>query len=320
MARVVVAGGAGFIGSFVCERLLERGDEVVAVDNLVTGRRANVVALEPQPAFHLLEHDVCQPVLIDGPVDLVMDLASPASPDDFVRMPIEILAVGSAGTGNLLTLAGAKGARFLLASSSEVYGDPAVHPQVESYWGNVDPIGPRSCYDEAKRFSEALVAAHARVHGLDVRVARIFNTYGPRMRHDDGRVVTSFISQALQGRPLTLFGGGSQTRSFCYVEDEVSGLLALADHDGALPGPVNLGNPHEVTMRELAEEVITVTRSSSTLVEVPLPEGRQGDPTRRQPDITRARSLLGWEPKVPLRRGLERTARALRDELAARSR
>ena len=321
MARVVVAGGAGFIGSYVCESLVNRGDHVVAIDNLVTGRPDNVAGLLGHERFALVEHDVCQPLERAGAlgprVDLVMDLASPASPDDFDRMPLEILAVGSAGTGHLLDAARADGARFFLASTSEVYGDPLVHPQHESYWGHVDPIGPRSCYDEAKRFAEALTMATARVHGIDVRIARIFNTYGPRMHAYDGRVVTNFVVQALTGRPLTLFGDGSQTRSFCYVEDEVAGLLALADLPGPLSGPVNVGNPHEVTMRELAELVVELTGSSSPITTVPIPPAREGDPVRRRPDITRARELLGWEPVTGLREGLRRTIDALRLEVAA---
>jgi dTDP-glucose 4,6-dehydratase len=321
MGRVVVAGGAGFIGSYVCEALVARGDHVVAVDNLVTGRPDNVASLLGHERFSLVEHDVCRPLERTGAlaprVDLVMDLASPASPDDFDRMPLEILAVGSAGTGHLLDLARADGARFLLASTSEVYGDPLVHPQPESYWGHVDPVGPRSCYDEAKRFAEALTMATARVHGTDVRIARIFNTYGPRMHANDGRVVTNFVVQALSGRPLTLFGDGSQTRSFCYVEDEVVGLLALADLAGPLPGPVNIGNPHEVTMRELAELVVELTGSSSPITTVPIPAGREGDPVRRRPDITRAREVLGWAPSTDLREGLQRTIDALRREVAA---
>ena len=321
MARVVVAGGAGFIGSYVCESLVNRGDQVVAIDNLVTGRPDNVAGLLGHERFALVEHDVCQPFERTGTlaprVDLVMDLASPASPDDFDRMPLEILAVGSAGTGHLLDAARADGARFFLASTSEVYGDPLVHPQHESYWGHVDPIGPRSCYDEAKRFAEALTMATARVHGTDVRIARIFNTYGPRMHAYDGRVVTNFVVQALTGRPLTLFGDGSQTRSFCYVEDEVAGLLALADLPSPPPGPVNIGNPHEVTMRELAELVVELTGSSSPITTGPIPPGREGDPVRRRPDITRARELLGWAPVTGLREGLQRTIDALRLEVAA---
>jgi dTDP-glucose 4,6-dehydratase len=318
MARVVVAGGAGFIGSGLCEALVARGDDVTAVDNLSTGRRENVAALEGHERFRLLEHDVCRPVPVEGTLDVVYDLASPASPEDFTRIPLEILAVGSAGTGQLLDLARDRGALFVLASTSEVYGDPLVHPQVETYWGNVDPVGPRSCYDEAKRFSEALTVAYARVHGLDVRIARIFNTYGPRLRLDDGRVVTNLIVQALTGQPLTVYGDGTQTRSFCYVDDEVSGLLAVADHPGPVPGPVNIGNPHEIAVADLAAEILAVTGSSSPVVRVPLPAGRAGDPARRRPDVALARELLGWEPKISLREGLALTVEALRHELATR--
>jgi dTDP-glucose 4,6-dehydratase len=316
MSRVVVAGGAGLIGSFLCEALVARGDDVVAVDNLLTGRRDNLTSLDGHPRFRLVEHDVCRPLDLDGPIDVVFDLASPASPDDFDRIPLEILAVGSIGTGNLLDLARTKAARFVLASTSEVYGDPQVHPQMESYWGNVNPIGPRSCYDEAKRFAEALTTAHARVHGLDVRIARIFNTYGPRMRADDGRVVTNLLVQALSGQPLTIYGDGSQTRTFCYVEEEVAGLIALADHPEPLPGPVNIGNPDEVTIRELAEVILSVVGSSSSVVCVPLPAGRDDDPARRRPDITRARELLGWQPTIGLRDGLTRTIESLSGQLA----
>ncbi len=320
MARVAVAGGAGFIGSFVCEALVARGDHVVAIDNLVTGRRENVSALAGHARFEFIEHDVCQLVpregMLAGPLDLVMNLASPASPDDFDRIPLEILAAGSIGTGQLLELARTTGARFLLASTSEVYGDPLEHPQHEAYWGHVDPIGPRSCYDEAKRFAEALTTAHARVHGTDVRIARIFNTYGPRMRSDDGRVVPNLVVQALAGHPLTLYGGGTQTRSLCYVDDEVAGLLALADCPGPLPGPVNLGHPDECSMADLAELVVELTGSSSAMVEVPLPPSRRGDPARRRPDISRARELLGWQPTITLRDGLARTIDALRAEIS----
>lgn len=310
MSRVVVAGGAGFIGSHLCEQLLARGDEVVAVDNLVTGRRSNIAHLEGVDGFRFVEHDVCVPFTVDGPVDAVMNLASPASPIDFRDLALEILAVGSDGTRNLLELARTHGARFFQASTSEVYGEPLVHPQPETYWGNVNPIGPRSCYDEAKRFGEALVMAYHRVHGLDVRIVRIFNTYGPRMRPDDGRVVTNFAVQALQGRPLTIYGDGKQTRSFCFVDDEVRGFLALLD--GSLTGPVNVGNPNEFTMLELAELVLELTGSTSTLDFEPLPVD---DPTQRRPDITIARDVLGWSPMIELREGLERTIAWLRNAL-----
>ena len=307
---VLVAGGAGFIGSHLCEALLARGDRVVAVDNLLTGRRANVAHLANHDGFRFVHQDVCEPFDAGEPLDAVMDLASPASPVDFRTLALEILAVGSTGTRNQLELARTHGARFLLASTSEVYGEPLVHPQPETYWGNVNPIGPRSCYDEAKRFSEALTMAYARTHGVDVRIVRIFNTYGPRMRPDDGRVVTNFLVQALTGRPLTIYGEGTQTRSFCYVDDEVRGLLALLD--GPVTGPVNVGNPVEFTMLELAQLVLEVTESSSSLAFEPLP---QDDPTQRRPDITIASEQLGWTPTVGLRDGLTRTATWLRSVL-----
>ncbi|HRE00403.1 MAG TPA: GDP-mannose 4,6-dehydratase, partial [Ilumatobacteraceae bacterium] len=263
MQRVLLAGGAGFIGSHLADALIARGDEVIAVDNFISGRPENIDHLLHHDRFLFLEQDVTDPLLIDGPLDAVMDLASPASPDDFATIPLEILAVGSTGTRNLLDLAVIKHARFLLASTSEVYGDPLVHPQPESYWGNVSSIGPRSCYDEAKRFSEALAMAYHRVHDLEIRIVRIFNTYGPRMR-PDGRVVTNFIGQALHGEPLTLYGDGTQTRSFCYVSDEVRGLLAALD--GTITGPVNIGNPAECSMRHLAELVVELTGSASEIV------------------------------------------------------
>jgi dTDP-glucose 4,6-dehydratase len=311
---VLLAGGAGFIGSHLCDRLIERGDEVVAVDNLLTGRRANVAHLLGHERFEFVQADVGQPLVgvVDGPFDLVMNLASPASPSDFSRLPLEILDVGSNGTRNLLDVAVASGARYFLASTSEVYGDPLVHPQPETYWGNVNPIGPRSCYDEAKRFAEAMTMAYHRVHGLEVRIARIFNTYGPRMRPDDGRVVTNFVVQALRGEPLTLYGDGEQTRSFCYVSDEVQGLLLVAESPAE--GPVNVGSTAEVTMRELAETVVQVTGSSSAIVCVPLPAEREGDPMQRQPDLARI-SALGWEPKVGLREGLALMIEAMASDL-----
>ena len=306
--RVLVAGGAGFIGSHVADALLARADEVVAIDNLSTGRASNVAHLANHPKFTLVEHDVTLP-LPQHPVfadrfDAVMDLASPASPHDFKTMPLEILAVGSTGTRNLLDLAVSHRATFFLASTSEVYGDPLVHPQPETYWGNVSSIGPRSCYDEAKRFSEALTMAYHRVHDVDVRIVRIFNTYGERMRPGDGRVVNTFIEQALRGEPITLHGDGLQTRSFCHVEDEVRGIIALLDSD--VSEPVNIGNPNEFTMEKLAELVLAITGSSSKIVRVPLPDEREGDPHRRCPDITLARDLLGWEPRISLNEGLPR--------------
>jgi nucleoside-diphosphate-sugar epimerase len=303
----VVAGGAGFIGSHLCERLLERGDEVVAVDNFLTGARSNLVTMLGGERFSFVEHDVCEPLEVDGAVDDVLHLASPASPKDFATLPLEILAVGSDGTRNLLELARAKGARFLVTSTSEVYGEPLEHPQVESYRGNVSTTGPRSCYDEAKRFSEALTMAYHRTVGVDVAIARVFNTYGPRLKPGDGRVVSNFLVQAMSGAPITVYGDGQQTRSFCYVADEVDGLMALLD--STLTGPVNIGNPNEFTVGELAELVVELTRSSSRIVHEPLPVD---DPTRRRPDITLARDKLGWEPRTDLRAGLTRTAEWLR--------
>ena len=302
--RAVVTGGAGFLGSHLCRALLARGDAVVAVDNLVTGSLDNVAELTPHPGFTFVHSDVSDFLHVPGAVDAVLHFASPASPVDFDRIPIQILKVGSRGTQNTLGLAKDKGARYLLASTSEVYGDPLVHPQPETYWGNVNPIGPRGVYDEAKRFAEAMTMAYHRHHGVDVRIVRIFNTYGPHMRPDDGRVVSNFIVQALAGKPLTVHGDGSQTRSFCYVDDEVRGLLALLDSDHV--GPVNVGNPYEFTVLELADKVLAVTGSSSELRFDPRPVD---DPTQRQPDITLARRLLGWEPEVVLEDGLARTAR-----------
>ncbi len=301
--RVVVAGGAGFIASHLCDQLLARGDEVIAVDNFLTGSRGNISHLFSHERFSFIDQDVCQRFEIDGAVDAVMHLASPASPKDFATIPLEILDVGSTGTRNLLELSRAKNARFLVTSTSEVYGDPLVHPQVESYWGNVNSIGPRSCYDEAKRFTEALTMAYHRSLGVDVRIVRVFNTYGPRMKPGDGRVVSNFLVQAITGAPITIYGAGSQTRSFCYVDDEVAGILALLD--GPITGPVNIGNPGEFTVLELAELVIELTGSSSRIIHEPLPVD---DPTRRRPDITLAREKLGWEPRVALRDGLLRTA------------
>ena len=311
MPRVVVTGGAGFLGSHLCDALLARGDEVVALDNLVTGDVSNIEHLFTRPGFSFVQHDVSTFIWVPGPVDAVLHFASPASPVDYLEMPIQTLKVGSLGTHNSLGLAKAKGARFLLASTSEVYGDPKVHPQPESYWGHVNPIGPRGVYDEAKRFAEAMTMAYHRYHGLDVRLLRIFNTYGERMRAQDGRVVSNFLVQALQGKPLTLYGDGTQSRSFCYVADEVRGILALLDGDEV--GPVNIGNPNEFTVRELAELVIEVTGSASDIVYEPLPVD---DPTQRQPDITLARTALGWEPQIQLREGLERTAAWFRQSLA----
>jgi dTDP-glucose 4,6-dehydratase len=311
MARVVVTGGAGFLGSHLCDALLARGDSVVAIDNLLTGSVDNIEHLFGHAGFTFVEHDVSRFVWVPGDVDVVMHFASPASPADFERIPIQILKVGSLGTHNCLGLAKAKSARFFLASTSEVYGDPQVHPQPESYWGHVNPIGPRGVYDEAKRFAEAMTMAYHRAHGLDVRIVRIFNTFGPRLRVDDGRSVSNFLHQALLGKPITIYGDGSQTRSFCYVEDEVRGFLALLDGD--ITGPVNIGNPAEYTIRQLAEEVLAVTGSESEIVYEPLPVD---DPTQRRPDITLARTQLGWEPRIGLREGLQRTADWFRQALA----
>ena len=300
--RVVVAGGAGFLGSHLCDALLARGDRVVCVDNLVTGRRANIAHLGAEAAFEFIECDVTEGVDVSGTVDAVMHLASAASPRDYFALPLETLAAGSSGTKHLIDLALARDARFFLASTSEVYGDPEVHPQPESYWGNVNPIGERSVYDEAKRFAEALTVASRRTLGLDACIVRIFNTYGPRMKPDDGRVVSNFIVQALRGEPLTIYGDGTQTRSFCYVEDEIRGFLALLDSDEQ--GPVNIGNPGEFTMLELAALVVEITGSSSEVSYLP---ALADDPARRRPDIELARRTLGWEPAVDLRTGLERT-------------
>jgi dTDP-glucose 4,6-dehydratase len=302
MPRVVVTGGAGFLGSHLCESLLDRGDAVVVLDNLVTGNKANIAHLFGRPGFAFVEHDVSNYIWVPGDVDAVMHLASPASPKDYLEKPIQTLKVGSLGTHNSLGLAKAKGAKYFLASTSEVYGDPQVHPQPETYWGHVNPIGPRGVYDEAKRFAEAMTMAYHRHHGLHVRIVRIFNVYGPRMRPLDGRVVSNFITQALVGKPITVYGDGSQSRSFCYVEDEIRGFLALLD--SGVTGPINIGNPDEFTMLELADIVLELTNSSSQVIFEPLPVD---DPTQRKPDLTLARSKLGWEPTIALREGLTRT-------------
>ena len=301
MARIVVTGGAGFLGSHLCDALLARGDEVVAVDNLATGRAQNVAHLAGNDAFTFVHADVIHDLPVDGAVDGVLHFASPASPPEYLRIPLETLDVGSVGTRRALDLARRHDARFLVASTSEIYGDPEVHPQPESYHGNVNPVGPRAVYDEAKRFAETLTTTYRGLYGMRTAIVRIFNTYGPRLRPSDGRVVSNFLIQALDGAPLTVYGSGEQTRSFCYVEDEVRGILALFDSD--VTDPVNIGNPGEFTMLELAELVREITGSRSELVFEPLPAD---DPTRRRPDITRARTLLGWEPRIELREGLAR--------------
>ena len=300
MATAVVTGGSGFLGSHLCDYLLERGHRVICVDNLDTGSLQNVEHVRDR-RFTFVNHDLIEHVELEEDVDYVFHLASPASPIDYQRLPLHTLKVGSYGTHNALGLAKFKRARFLLASTSEVYGDPQVHPQPETYWGNVNPIGPRGVYDEAKRYSEAMTMAYHRQQGVDTAIARIFNTYGPRMRPNDGRAVPTFVRQALEGKPLTVFGDGSQTRSFCYVDDLIRGLVALAESGEHLP--VNLGNPNEFTMNELAETVIRVTDSKSEIVHEALPVD---DPQVRQPDITRARQLLGWQPEIELEDGLRR--------------
>ena len=311
--RVLVTGAAGFLGSHLAERFLTEGHEVVGVDNFITGSRDNAEILERLGGFRLIEHDVSRPLFIDEPIDGVLHFASPASPIDYLELPIQTLKVGSLGTHNALGLAKAKGARFLLASTSEVYGSPLVHPQPETYWGNVNPVGFRGVYDEAKRFAEAMAMAYHRYHGLETRIVRIFNTYGPRMRPNDGRVVSNFIVQALRGDPLTIYGDGSQTRSFCFVTDEVDGIYRLFHADRA--EPVNIGNPHEFTIRELAEVVLEETGSNSPIERLPLPED---DPKIRQPDITIARELLGWEPAVDLREGIRQTLPYFREAVEQR--
>ncbi|HEX4632624.1 MAG TPA: UDP-glucuronic acid decarboxylase family protein [Gemmatimonadales bacterium] len=300
--RLLVTGAAGFLGSHLSDALIARGHQVVGMDNFITGNRANIAHLAGNPAWQFVEHDVTTFIKLDGALHGILHFASPASPIDYLELPIQTLKVGSLGTHNALGLAKAKGARFFLASTSEVYGDPLVHPQPESYWGNVNPIGPRGVYDEAKRFGEAMTMAYHRTHKVDTRIVRIFNTYGPRMRPHDGRVVSNFIVQALAGEPLTVYGRGDQTRSFCYVEDLIEGIIRLFER-GA-DEPVNIGNPNEFTVRQLAERVIALTGSKSPIVERPLPTD---DPKVRKPDITRAKAQLDWEPKITLDDGLRRT-------------
>jgi dTDP-glucose 4,6-dehydratase len=309
-ARVVITGAAGFIGSHLADTLLERGYSVVGIDNLLTGDVDNIAHLVNRD-FHFIQHDVTNYIYLDGPVDFVLHWASPASPIDYLELPIPTLKVGALGTHKALGLAKAKGATFVLASTSEVYGDPLEHPQKESYWGNVNPIGPRGVYDEAKRFAEAMTTAYHRYHGLDTKIVRIFNTYGPRMRVRDGRAVPNFIAQALRGEPLTVYGDGRQTRSFCYISDTVEGILRLMHSN--TNDPVNIGNPLEMTVAGIADEIIQLTGSSSQIVHRDLPED---DPKVRKPDITRARALLDWEPQVALPEGLTRTIDYFRQKLA----
>ncbi len=311
MKTSVVTGGAGFLGSHLCDRLIAEGHRVICVDNFVTGRHHNLAHLESHPGFSIVEHDISRSIEIAEAVDYVLHFASPASPIDYLELPIQTLKVGSLGTHNALGLAKAKGARLLLASTSEVYGDPLIHPQPETYWGNVNPVGPRGVYDEAKRFAEAMVMAYHRYHGMETRIVRIFNTYGPRMRPRDGRVVPAFIQQALAGEPLTVFGDGSQTRSFCYVDDLIEGIYRLLMSDRS--EPTNLGNPQEMTILEFAERILELTGSGSAVVRRPLPVD---DPKTREPDITMAREHLGWEPRVPLDEGLGKTIEYFRRRLA----
>ena len=311
--RAVITGGAGFLGSHLADKLLANGWEVICLDNLVTGAEQNIAHLAGEARFHVQRHDVSRYIDVPGPVDYVLHFASPASPVDYARLPIQTLKVGALGTHNTLGLAKAKKAKYILASTSECYGDPQVSPQPETYWGNVNPIGPRGVYDEAKRFAEAMTMAYHRYHGLDTRIVRIFNTYGPRMRLNDGRALPNFIYQALSGQPITVYGDGSQTRSFCYVSDLVEGIYQLIQSDEHLP--TNIGNPQEITILEFAERVKALTGSASPIVFKPLP---QDDPKQRCPDISKAKRLLGWEPKVGLAEGLPPTLDFLRRQLAER--
>ncbi len=313
--RTVITGGAGFIGSHLCERFLNEGHEVICVDNFITGSAANIDHLRGNDHFTFIRHDISHPLEIDGPLDNVLHFASPASPVDYLRHPIQTLKVGSLGTHNTLGMAKLKEARFLLASTSEVYGDPAVHPQREEYWGNVNPVGVRGCYDEAKRFAEAITMAYHRYHGVNSHIVRIFNTYGPRMRLDDGRVVPNLMGQALRGESLTIYGDGLQTRSFCYVADLVEGIYRLLFCD--FHDPVNLGNPNEVSILDFAKEIQELSGTHSQLVHHPLP---QDDPKVRRPDITRARQLLGWEPKIDRREGMRRTLEFFRKKVEGEQR
>jgi len=310
MARILITGGAGFIGSHLCDRFLAEGDEVICMDNFITGSPDNISHLFGNPRFKFIQYNVTDFIYIDGRVDAVLHFASPASPIDYLKLPIQTLKVGSLGTHKALGFAKAKGAKFLLASTSEVYGDPLMHPQKEDYWGNVNPIGVRGVYDEAKRFAEAMTMAYHRYHGVDTRIVRIFNTYGPRMRLDDGRVLPAFMKQALLGEDLTAFGDGTQTRSFCYVDDLVEGIVRLLR--SSYTNPVNIGNPDEITILQFAREIIELTNSKSKIIFKPLPED---DPKVRQPDITLAKKILGWEPKVNRRDGLLRTLEYFREKV-----
>ena len=310
MPRILITGGAGFIGSHLCDRFIAGGDEVICLDNFITGSPDNIAHLLGNPKFRFVQYNVTDFIYVEGKVDAVLHFASPASPIDYLKLPIQTLKVGSLGTHKTLGLAKAKGARYLLASTSETYGDPLVHPQREDYWGNVNPIGVRGVYDEAKRFSEAMTMAYHRYHNLDTRIVRIFNTFGPRMRLDDGRVLPAFMEQALTGKDLSAFGDGSQTRSFCYVDDLVEGIVRLLRSD--YNEPVNIGNPDEITILQFAKEIIELTGSKSKIAFKPLPED---DPKVRQPDITRAREVLGWEPKVPRLEGLKRTIGYFKEKL-----
>ena len=310
--RVLITGGAGFLGSHLCDRLLAEGHEVICIDNLRTGRKENVAGLLARLDFAFLQQDVTEPFFVEGKVDAVMHFASPASPKDYLEHPIHTLKVGGPGTYHALGLAKAQGAVFILASTSEVYGDPEVNPQPETYWGHVNPVGPRSVYDEAKRYAEAMTVAYQRAHGLRTRILRIFNTYGPRMRLNDGRALPTLMSQALRGEPLTVYGDGSQTRSFCYVSDLVEGIYRLLLISDPAPLLLNLGNPEEVTLRQLAQEILEISGSRSQVVFQPLPED---DPKRRRPDVHRAQQILGWEPRVSRREGLQKTLAYFREAL-----
>ena len=308
--RVLITGGAGFLGSHLCDRFLKEGYHVIAMDNLITGSLSNIEHLFKEQYFEFYHHDVSKFVFVPGKLDYILHFASPASPIDYLKIPIQTLKVGSLGTHNLLGLARVKHARMLIASTSEVYGDPEIHPQVEEYWGHVNPVGPRGCYDEAKRFQEAITMAYHMHHGLETRIIRIFNTYGPRMRLDDGRVLPAFLSQALRGEPLSIFGDGSQTRSFCYVDDLVEGIYRLLLSDYHMP--VNIGNPSEITIKEFAEEISKLAGVELNIKYQPLPEN---DPQRRRPDITKAKEILGWEPKVDRAEGLRRTYEFFKDKV-----